>query len=110
MAEKISSPVTDSFGLTSNGLINGITGLLTKAADTAIDIWGLKEANKTANIGSRYDTGQVDPAAIVPASNPLTQAQIVTQTLNAYMPYIIGGAVLIGGIAFISILRNVKRK
>lgn len=87
---------------TSSGLINSLTGFLGKAADTALDIYAIKESNKA--IGSAYPTGQVDPAAV--KSSKTAQDTSSAQTRN-YMPYIIGGVALV---AFVTVIIVVAKK
>lgn len=102
-AEKVESPVTDSTGITGQSLINGISGLLSKAADTALDVWAIRETNKNANIGSYYPTGQVDPAA-VKAQVQVEQAKPVN-----YTPYIIGGVALVAVLGVAVIIASGKK-
>lgn len=107
-AEKVDSPLQDSTNSLSSGLLNGLTGLLSKGVDTALDVWAIKESNKS--IGTVYPTGQVDPAAA--RSNEVAEKQTAAQTQNIakYMPWIIGGGVVlvlvVGGIALMSARKN----
>ena len=94
--EKVTSPVVDKTSTTTSGLFNSFTGLLSKAADTALDVWALKEASKAnSTIGTAYPSGQSDPAAAKSNVNAeqLTNAQ--TNNMQKYMPYIIAGGVAI---------------
>jgi hypothetical protein len=70
----------------SNSILNSITGILSKAADTALDVYGMKEQGKI--IGSVYPSGQVNPQ-MAPA-----QTAAVKPAVN-YTPYIIGGGALL---------------
>lgn len=107
-AEKVESPVADSTNSLSSGLLNKFSGLLSKGVDTALDVWAIKESGKA--IGTVYPTGQVDPAAA--KSNNVAEQQTAAQTQNIakYMPWIIGGGVvlvlLVGGVALMSARKN----
>jgi hypothetical protein len=97
--EKIESPVNDNAGVTSQSLVNGLTGLLSKSVDTALDIWAIRESNKNASIGSVYPTGQVNPGA--------AKAQVQAEKASPvnYTSWIIGGialAVFVAGAVIIS--------
>lgn len=92
--EKKASPVEDSSGSTDNGLITA-GGLLSKAIDTAGDIWAIKESNKNSpSVGSAYPTGQVNPsvaASQVAADKGTTATQEIAYANNKKMLWIAGG-------------------
>ena len=72
-------------------IVNGLTGLLTKAADTYLDTVAV---NKKNQIGSVYPTGQVNPAIAKNQSAPL----------SSYAPWLIaGGVVLVIVVAFVAL-------
>ncbi len=106
--EKVESPVVDSTSSTFTNLLNGATGLLSKAADTALDVWALREAGKAnASIGTAYPTGQVDPATVRAQVMAETQTEKLTgNNMQKYLPWIIGGGValvvIFGGIALVN--------
>lgn len=103
--EKVASPVADTTGVTQNGIFDFLSGTLSKAADTAIDIWGLRESAKYSTPGTVYPSGQVDPATVV--SEQRIQQQ---ETINTVIRSVaIGGTALIviGGIFW---LVGTKRK
>ena len=93
-SEKKASPVEDSTGTTDSGLITA-GGLLSKAIDTAGDIWAIKEANgKSAAVGSTYPTGQVNPAVAASkaaTATGSTTTQVIADASNKKMLCIAGG-------------------
>lgn len=96
----------------ANKLVNSLTGLLSKAADTAIDLYALKETKKA--VGTTYPTGQKDPAQVVVSQNDdeKLKAQTVAQPINigglSVDPKILmlGGAVAFGSLVLILILKK----
>lgn len=82
-----------------NGGINPFTGLLSKAIDTAIDVGGKA-------LGSKYETGQVNPdtlrAAQIAAEQQAkaTNSQATTVVAN-YMPQILIGVGVLAAIAVV---------
>lgn len=95
--EETAAPFSPSSG---TGGILTLGGVLSKAADTALDVWGIRETGKV--IGSVYPTGQVNPAA-VPAITGNTAAQ--KPPFN-YMPLVYIGA----GVAALLIVTVALRK
>jgi hypothetical protein len=97
--------VNDSTNSTASGLINGISGLLSKAADTAIDVWAIKESGKT--IGTFYASGQTDPAKLTSASTATTTD---AQKVLAYAPYLlVGGIMLVIGFGVIMAVKSSRK-
>lgn len=81
------------------GGINPLTGLLSKAIDTAIDIGGKA-------IGSKYETGQVSPEALAAAKVAAEQQKNatntqVTATVANYTPQIL---LAVGAIAVVALI------
>lgn len=73
--------------------VNKLTGFLSKALDTALDVYTINQQTKQAKaLGSVYPTGQRDPAAY--QSDIDTEKKLKANTVN-YTPYIIGGGALI---------------
>lgn len=67
------------------GFVNGLTGILSKAADVYLDVTAAK-----AKIASTYPTGQTAPGVV----NAQQTAAQQTASFN-YAPYLIGGGVLL---------------
>ena len=108
--EKKESPVNDSTGVTNTGLLNNSTGLLSKVIDTAGDIWATKEANKNSNsIGTVYPTGQKDPAATTVTTEVLSPTQAKAENIAKYLPWIIGGGVVVVGAFFLLAMKNASK-
>ncbi len=85
-----------------SGGINPLTGLLSKAIDTAIDVGGKA-------IGSKYATGQTDPATL--ASQKLAAAQQASATntkatslVANYTPQILIGVGILAVVALIIVV------
>lgn len=101
--EKQDSPVNDTTGATTSGLVNSNTGLLSKAIDTALDVAATKLTD-TKTVGSVSPTGQVSPeAAASQASAKKTGSAASTSTIingvsnkTLYIGLGIGAVVLIG--------------
>lgn len=103
--EKVASPVNDSTSSISSGLINGLSGLLSKAADTALDVWAIKESGKT--IGTLYSSGQTDPAK---QTSVATATTTDAQKMLSYAPYfVVGGIVLVLGLGFVVAMKSAKK-
>lgn len=85
MAETIANPASSS----QKNLINPLTGFLSKAADTALEIALVREGRKADSkmaIGTVAPSGQVDPARVqsdaVTASQPETPQEQETKNSN----------------------------
>jgi hypothetical protein len=86
-----------------SGFLNSLTGLLSKAADTAIDVVGLKA------IGSVYPTGQVNPATVASQNTAANQSASATASIPAaYKPYLIGGGIFVGVLLLAVVLTRRK--
>lgn len=92
MAETIANPPAAS----QQNLVNPITGFLSKAADTALEIALVREGAKAESkraIGSIAPSGQLDPARMESnkqtANEPETKAE-QKATVNGNLPIIIG--------------------
>lgn len=84
-------------------VVNSSTGLLSKVADTAIDLAGLAGAKA---LGFTYPTGQTNPATVASQNTAAQQQaaltnQKVTNAVSNYMPYILLG---VGAVAVIGIV------
>ena len=90
-------------------IVNPTTGLLSKLADTVVDLAGLAGAKA---LGFTYPTGQVNPASVDSQKQAnrlqagLTNAQGV-QTVTNYQPYIIMG---LAGLALVTLIVVSKKK
>lgn len=85
-----------------SGGINPLTGLLSKAIDTAIDIGGKA-------IGSKYETGQVNPDTLAAAKKAAEQQANATNTkatsvVANYTPQILIGVGVVAVVALIVVL------
>ena len=88
-----------------NGGINPLTGLLSKAIDTAIDVGGKA-------LGSKYETGQVNPDALAAAKKAAEQQANATNTkattvIASYTPQILLG---VGVLAVVAIIIVIAKK
>lgn len=84
------------------GGINPLTGLLSKAIDTAIDVGGKA-------IGSKYETGQLSPEAVASINAAAKQQASVTNTqvtakVANYTPQILIGVGVIAVVALVVVL------
>lgn len=91
----------------SNGLINALTGTLSKAVDTALDVYTIKQTSPKSNtVGTAYPTGQTDPASVKSEDSTVEQVKAQTNNIAKYIPWIVGGGVvlvlLFGGIAVLN--------
>ena len=107
MAETIGLPQKAG----KENLLNPLTGLLSKAVDTAAEVYLVREGAKADSkraIGTVAPSGQVDPARVesnkVTANQPQTPAEYKTENKNA-LPMVIGisvGAAVIIGVLFLA--------
>lgn len=85
-----------------DGGINPLTGLLSKAIDTAIDVGGKA-------IGSKYDTGQLSPDAVASINAAAKQQASATNkqataVVANYTPQILIGVGVIAIVALVVVL------
>ena len=80
----------------SPSILNSLTGFLGKAADTALDVYSMKEAGKVA--GTVYPTGQQNPAAVASAAG--------NQTSFNWKPWAIGGGALVAVVLVLAVIRR----
>lgn len=102
-AEKISSPVADTGN--SGGIINALTGLLSKGVDTYVDVWGLQQ--KTKAIGTLYPSGQVDPAT-AQAQQQQASVQTQAQMITKWAPYLLVGGLVVAGVFVMIVAKSRK--
>lgn len=95
MNEETANPFAD---FTLSGILN--SGILNKAADTALDVYALREAGKV--VGSVYPTGQINPASV---ANRLNVATVTAPAPFDYKPYVIGVAALLGIVLVLKAVR-----
>lgn len=113
MAETINQPLSAS----QKNLVNPITGFLSKAADTALEVTLIREgakADSKRSIGTVAPTGQIDPARVesvkVTASQEATPAE-VKQDPKSQLPLIVGisaGTVLLLGVMYVATRKKGK--
>lgn len=92
----------DTAPSTGSGFLASFGGFLSKAAETAIDVWGANEKAKAA--GSVYPTGQTNPEQLS-ALNVANQQQQSAQ-LKQYL--LIGGGVLAAVVLVLVVARRSK--
>jgi hypothetical protein len=80
----------------SSGIINSLSGLLSKAADTALDVYTINK-----NIGSAYPTGTVSPAQLAAAQQA---AALQAQNTGLYTKYALLAGGLIAAIVVVSMI------
>lgn len=112
--EKQDSPVQDTTGSTNSGLINSLTGSLSKAIDTGVDVWATKLAapKTTQTVGQIAPTGQVSPEAAASQNsanktgNAGNTSALIAPKNNLKMYLIIGGVAAVLLIGTIIVLKK----
>lgn len=79
------STAKDTVPTSSPSLVNSLTGFLSKAADTALDLYSTQQTAKA--VGSLYPTGQQNPASVASAAG--------NQKAFNWMPWAIGGGIAV---------------
>lgn len=90
-------------------ILNAFTGFLSKAADTAIDVFAIRNTGGGA-VGSVYPTGQVNPAAAASQNNSATEAAKFGETARTTQLVIGGVAIAAMLMAFVVVTRGSRRK
>lgn len=80
----------------NTGFVNGLTGLLSKAADTYLDVWGTK-----AKVASLYPTGQTSPGVVNAQQTALSQQGSQVTNLK---PWLIGGGIAVAAIVLLVVI------
>lgn len=75
-----------------------IGGILSKTAETALDIAANKLGGGTKSVGSAYPTGQVNPDRVASDNEPVpvvSSSAAAVQKAAAFMPWVIGGGIVL---------------
>lgn len=93
----------------SPNIFNGLTGLISKTADTALETYRLRQEAKYApSVGSVSPSGQVNPDRLVEQPS-VPSVSSNAQTALAFAPYLIyGGILIVGGFAVFALLKGRK--
>lgn len=99
----------DTLSPASPNIFNGISGFISKAADTALDVFTLKQQAKFApTAGSVSPSGQVNPDRLTEQPEVSSAQANAQKALNA-APYLIyGGIALLGVFAVFTLLKGRK--
>lgn len=90
------------------GILNAFTGFLSKAADTAIDVFAIRNTGG-GSVGSVYPTGQVNPAAAASQNN--ANAEAARYDAQARTTQLIIGGVAVSAMlmAFVYVTRTSRK-
>ena len=99
----------NSLAPNSPNILNGITGFLSKATDTALDVYRIREeAKNSPTIGTALPSGQVNPDRLT-AQPEVASANNAAQQALKYAPYMVyGGIALIAVIAVVMLTKGRK--
>jgi len=100
-ATPVSIPV-DTAPSGGSNFLQSFGGFLSKAAETALDIYGTSEKAKAA--GSIYPTGQTNPAQLAAMNTANQQAQ--SAQLKQYL--LVGGGILAAVVLVLIVARRTK--